>query len=667
MKKNKTTFVPEIIIPSLILIIGVALASGFYPQQTIHILNALKQSIFDNFSWFFVISISFFIIFLVFIAAGKYGSIKLGDNDSKPEYSFFSWIAMLFSAGLGIGLMYFGVAEPMTHYCAPQFHALGLPDSQIQAQMYTFFHWGIHAWAVYAVVGLALAYFTHRYKLPLSLRSAMYPLLKDKIHGWQGHLIDVFALCSTFFGLSASLGYGVLQLNSGFTSVGWLHESSFNYQVIIVVIVMCIAIASAISGIGKGVKILSQLNIIMAVILMIFVIMVGPTVKIFGWFSEGLGQYFDNFFKLTFNTHTFEPTWKSWFNDWTILYWAWWISWSPYVGLFIARISKGRTIREYIVAVLLVPSFFIFLWMTVFGNTAMWADSTYLHGALSSLIQTGKSDTVLFAFLNGLPWSSITSLLSILIIIVFYVTSADSGIFVMNNISTKDAKNSPQWQKAFWGMLMCVVALSLLRAGGVGGLMTMTLLSSLPFTIIIFIFCWSLVRSLNIDLKYHNTEFSPSMNAWSGSQWKERLESILTYSRRKDVKEFMDTVVMPAFETLKNELDINDITAEIDSVNSKKIKMQLSIHHDSMKDFIYGVKALPMKVSELLVNEDNAPNIEPKKVYIPFTYFHDGRDGYDIEYFNKEEIISDILKHYERYLAIVSDEDNNMIVTDSEM
>jgi len=660
--KKKITFVPAITVPSLTVIIGTALLAGFFPKTLIHVLNQIKLWIFNEMSWFFVMSISVFIIFLIFLAASKYGSIRLGADDSQPEYSFFSWMAMLFSAGLGIGLMFFGVAEPLQHFNSPQIQALGITEASRAAQMYTFFHWGIHAWAVYAIVGLALGYFAYRYKLPLSLRSAFYPLFKQKIYGWRGHLIDIFALCSTFFGLSASLGYGVLQLNSGLVSVGAVHSNTYWTQVIIVSIVMLIAISSAISGIGKGVKMLSQFNVTIAILLMVFVLLAGPTIYILGTFSDGLGNYFSHFMKLTFDTHTSEPTWHSWFNNWTILYWAWWISWSPYVGLFIAKISKGRTIREFIVAVLLVPSLFIFLWMTVFGNTAIHLDATVLDGALSKLI--GTPEILLFSFLANLPWTFLTSLFAILIIIIFYITSADSGIYVMNNISSMDHKNSPQWQKAFWGVLMGVVALVLLRIGGTDSLMAMTLISALPFTFVMLIYCWCLIKALSQDSRYYSRGFAVSTRNWGGDSWKEQLDRILTFRQRKDVRAFLENKVRPAFEELASEFEKKEISAHLSYTKSPRVRISISIPYENMKDFVYGVKALPQDVSELLLNEDNAPNVEDDKVYTPFTFFTDGRRGYDIQYFSKEEIINDVLKQYERYISLAQNQENHLFVLD---
>lgn len=660
----KSSFAKKIAIPSLIIIIGVSLFCGFFPGLAQLSLNAVKLQIFGNLSWFYVLSVTIFVIFLLALALGKHGKTKLGSDDHEPEYSFFSWVAMLFAAGMGIGLMYFGVAEPMSHYSNPASPDMTMAERAKDAQLFTFFHWGIHAWAIYAVVGLALAYFTYRYKLPLSLRSAFYPMLKNKIHGTWGDVIDVFALCSTFFGLSTTLGFGVVQLNAGLANMGLMPSNSFPHQIVIVVVIIFISIISSITGLGKGVKLLSQINIISAIVLMLFILFMGPTVYLLGTFSEGFGNYLSSFISLTFDTHSFDPSRQSWFSGWTILYWAWWISWSPYVGLFIAKISKGRTIREFIFAVILIPSLFNFLWMTIFGNTAIWYDQHQAAGSLSALV--GQPEVLLFSFLKELPLDVITSILAMFIISVFFITSADSGIYVMNSIATKNAKVSPKWQNVFWGVLLAVLSLSLLSLGGLDSLQTMTLIAAFPFSILMLLFCFNLMKALNIDARYHSTKFSPSTSYWSGRLWKERLDRIVTYSKKRDVKKFIESNVVPAFQELIAELELKGIQASMTDYDAGKSKIELVIAYDSLMNFKYGVKAQPQTISEYLITEENTPDVDNATVYLPVTYFNDGRKGYDIQYFTKEEVISDILKQYERFLSILADQSNELYFLSSE-
>ena len=572
---------------------------------------------------------------------------------------------MLFAAGIGIGLLFFGVAEPMTHFNEPIIHAKGIYEAMQEAQVLTFFHWGIHGWTVYCIVGLVLAYFSYRYRLPLSFRSAFYPIWKKKIFGFRGDLIDIFALCGTFFGLATSLGYGVVQISAGLENIGLVNRSTFGLQVAIVVIVMCLAVCSAISGVSKGVKILSNINVVMACLLLFFIIIAGPTVFIFGAFSDGLGNYLSHFMSLTFNTRTYQPGYINWFNNWTVFYWAWWISWSPYVGFFIAKISKGRTIREFILGVLVVPSVFIFLWMTAFGSTAIYLDVHQLNGSLSSLVS--RPEILLFKFLDVLPLSSITTILSIIILCIFFVTSADSGIFVMNNISSHNGKPSPAWQKALWGALMAVLALSLLHLGGLEPLRIITIISALPFTFVILLYIVCMIRGLYLDHHYFGTSFTHSTLNWTGKVWKDNLKEVLNFNQRKDVKKFMLEIVEPAFLELKEELSEQNINAVINyGIKNKYRKIEICIPHENLKDFSYAIVVKGCDVSDLFSDDDNTPDFSSDKYYNLYTRFSDGRLGYDIQYFTKDEILTDVLKQYERYLSFASDGDNDLFSVDTE-
>ena len=658
--KIKTTLSKGVVIPSLIFIIGICLLSAIYPRLTESLLNTVKNFIFINLNYVYVWSVTIFVIFLIYLIFSKYGNIRLGRNDSKPDYSFFSWISMLFAAGMGIGLMYFSVAEPMQHYSNEVFAGNSIVQRAKDAQLYTFFHWGIHAWAIYCIVGLSLAYFTYRYHLPLSLRSCFYPLLKDKIKGKWGNAIDVFALCSTFFGITTTLGFGVVQINSGLETLGVLPTSSFLYQVLIVVVLVLLSIISAVSGVDKGVRILSNVNIISVAMLLLFVLILGPTIYLIGSFTDGIGNYISNFFNLTFNTHVYEPEMQPWFYDWTILYWAWWISWSPYVGLFIAKISKGRTIREFIVAVLIIPTLFNFIWMSVFGNSAIWFDVNVADGALSQL--ASNPDALMFRFLEYLPLTNIASFFTIAIIIIFFVTSADSGMFVMNSIATKNAKNSPKWQTVGWGILLSALALLLLNAGGLAALQSMTLITALPFSIIMLLFIVSLVKALSIDKSYYERDFSVSTIPWSGASWRERLQQIVSFNDKESVSGFINTTVHEAFSDLQKEFAKNGIVAKINFHENPK-RTEIEITYDVVNNFIYGVKSDSKIISDYLLDEDNLPDIENNRTFYPKSYFGDDREGYDVQLFTKNELISDVLKHYERFIEIISEEKNEMFIS----
>lgn len=656
----KNTLSKGIFVPSMVFIFVVSITSVLYPEIADQVLNIVKKFIFINLNWIYVWSVTAFVIFLVYLLFSKYGRIRLGDNDSRPEHSFFSWVAMLFSAGMGIGLMYFGVAEPLQHYSSEVFGISEYVNKAKNAQLYSFFHWGIHAWAIYGLVGLSLSYFAYRFKLPLSLRSCFYPLLKDRINGRWGNVIDVFALCSTFFGITTTLGFGVVQINSGLQILGIVPDTSFAYQVIIVVVLVGLAILSALTGVDKGIKLLSNINVTLVVCLLLFVLFLGPTVFLIGSFTEGLGNYITNFFNLTFGTHVYDQETLPWFYDWTILYWAWWISWAPYVGLFIAKISKGRTIREFIVAVLLIPTLFNFIWMTVFGNSAIWFDMNVGNGALSQL--AGNPEALMFRFLEYLPFSEIASFITIFIVIIFFITSADSGIYVMNNIATQNAPKSPKWQTILWGGLLAILALLLLNAGGLKALQSMTLITALPFSIIMILFMVSLVKGLSIDQSYYDRKFSKVTTPWSGRLWKERLKKIVATNDRASVVLFIDTVVKDAFTDLQSEFEKSGIIAHI-NYDTTSSKIEIEIKYGVINNFIYGVESTSKKVANYLIDEKNLPDVQVNGTFFPKAYFGDTRESYDIQYFTKNELISDVLKHYDRFLDIVSEERNEMFIS----
>lgn len=625
------------------------------PEQTQTLLNAAKSGIFANFSWFYVLAFSVFLGFLVILSVSSLGNIKLGNDEEEPEFGFLSWLAMLFAAGMGVGLMFFGVAEPLTHYLSDI--TTGTAEhKQQEALLHTLFHWGIHAWAVYGTIALALAYFGFRYKLPLALRSCFYPLLKERINGKLGDFIDIMALLATLFGIITTLGFGASQLGAGLHQLGWISENSFSLQMVVIAVVMSLAIFSAISGVGKGVKILSELNLTLAFCLLIFVLVAGPTLYLLSAFSDNIGTYLSNLVQLSFKTYVYEQEHTAWFSGWTILYWAWWCSWAPFVGLFIARISKGRTIREFIFGVLVVPSLFGVLWFTVFGNTAIWLNDGGAAGTLGQMISS--PETLLFKFLDYLPLSGVTGLVSLVVISLFFITSADSGIYVLNNIASRDKSlTAPRWQAVMWGVLMSVVSIVLMQSGGLANLQAMTLLVALPFAMLMLLMCFSLWKGLNADKKYFDTKVNPTSIFWTGDKWKERLEQMMNQTQEKDILRFLKHTVLPAMRELRQELiGKYELSVQINTLfEQDEPAVELVIQKESMRDFMYGVKSVGREVSIQLINDDNLPHIQHSMTYEPYTYFFDGRVGYDVQYMDQDELIADMLKHYERYLSLLDD------------
>ena len=653
--EKQTSFNPLVIGATLFFVVLLVAMILIAPEQTQTLLNAAKSGIFANFSWFYVLAFSVFLGFLVILSVSSLGNIKLGNDEEEPEFGFLSWLAMLFAAGMGVGLMFFGVAEPLTHYLS-DITTGSAEHKQQEALLHTLFHWGIHAWAVYGTIALALAYFGFRYKLPLALRSCFYPLLKERINGKLGDLIDIMALLATLFGIITTLGFGASQLGAGLHQLGWISKNSFSLQIVVIAVVMSLATFSAISGIGKGVKILSELNLTLAFCLLIFVLVAGPTLYLLSAFSDNIGTYLSNLVQLSFKTYVYEQEHTGWFSGWTILYWAWWCSWAPFVGLFIARISKGRTIREFIFGVLVIPSMFGILWFTVFGNTAIWLNDGEAAGTLGQMISS--PETLLFKFLDYLPLSGVTGLVSLVVISLFFITSADSGIYVLNNIASRDKSlAAPRWQAVMWGVLMSVVAIVLMQSGGLANLQAMTLLVALPFAMLMLLMCFSLWKGLSADKKYFDTKVNPTSIFWTGDKWKERLEQMMNQTQEKDILRFLKHTVLPAMRELRQELISKyELSVQINTLfDQDEPAVELVIQKDLMRDFMYGVKSVGREVSEQLINDDNLPHIQHSMTYEPYTYFFDGRVGYDVQYMDQDELIADMLKHYERYLSLLDD------------
>lgn len=463
------------------------------------VFNVINNLIVSNFDWLFVLSSNFFILVSLIMAFSKLGHVKIGGVDAEPEFGNFSWYSMLISAGMGIGLMFWSVGEPLYHMMqTPPIFQSGMSDAQAMAT--TFFHWGLHPWGIYALISLALAFFAYNKKLPLSLRSVFYPLLKDKIFGFWGDLIDILAVVSCLFGLATSLGLGVQQINSG---LNYLFGVDFNVttQVLLIIGITGLATMSVVSGLDKGVKILSELNIKLAGIFMLVVLILGPTGYLVKLFSNSLGLYINDFVSSSFFVSTDGSGWQA---SWSVFYLAWWISWSPFVGMFIARISKGRTIREFVLAVLIVPSLLSFVWLTVFGGTAIQIN-TLTSGALFETVGNNLPVAIfeMIQYLNiPLLEGVVKTLLSIagtVLVISFFVTSSDSGSLVVDNITSGGKLKSPVAQRVFWASMEGVVAIVLLLIGGetaLKALQTAVIATGLPFAIILIVMSFLLLGSV---------------------------------------------------------------------------------------------------------------------------------------------------------------------------
>ncbi len=454
--------------------------------------NLIKNTLTSATGWFFVLTVNATLVFSLYLLFSRFGHIRLGGAKAKPEFSYWGWFAMLFSAGMGIGLLFYSVAEPIYHFNNPPIGPAETTGAAKVAMRFTFFHWGFHTWSIYAIVALGLAFFAYNKKLPLTIRSVFYPLLGERIHGPIGNLIDILAAISTLFGLATSLGLGVQQVNSG---LNYLFDLPFNVntQIILIAVITLIATISVVLGVDKGIRRLSELNLVFAGILLFFVLLIGPTFFLMDAFLENMGLYLTNMVSMGLWSEAYSQT--TWQHDWTIFYWAWWISWAPFVGMFIARVSKGRTIREFMLGVLFVPTSLTFVWLTVFGNSALYVE-LFGQGGIVEAVQENIA-VALFVMLENFPLAEISSFLGIIVVVIFFVTSSDSASLVIDIITAGGHPNPPTVQRVFWATMEGVVAAVLLLGGGLKALQTATITTGLPFAMVILLMMLGLKKGLS--------------------------------------------------------------------------------------------------------------------------------------------------------------------------
>ncbi len=484
--------------PAAGVIIVFVLFATIFPAAATELFGAIQSNVIRWFGWYYVAAIALFVAFALWIGLGRYGDIKLGKDEDAPEFSVMSWFALLFAAGMGIGLVFFGVAEPLNHFAAPRPGVEGSPlEIAQQAMTQTYLHWGLHAWAIYVVVGVSIAYAVHRRNRPISIRWALEPLLgRKRVSGGWGNLIDVVALVGTLFGVATSLGLGVLQISSGLEQANIVQATTMT-QIGLILCIITLTIVSVVSGVGRGMKWLSNTNIVLAALLMLVVLFTGPTLFLLREFVQSLGNYLQNVVGLTFNTLAFSGAeGEAWQAAWTTFYWGWWISWAPFVGIFIARISKGRTVRQFVVGVLLVPTTVGFMWFAVLGGAAIHRE---LFGAGGLIGDDGSVDTegALFGLLGSLPGGTILTVGAILLIAIFFITSADSGALVMGMISTGGDVEPKNWLRIFWASAAAAVAIALLLANGLQAIQTAAILTAVPFSVVIILMCISTAKAFH--------------------------------------------------------------------------------------------------------------------------------------------------------------------------
>ncbi|MGB3262264.1 glycine betaine uptake BCCT transporter [Paenisporosarcina sp.] len=476
----------------------VVLAVGYgalAPTSFETIMGKWQSFITTSFGWYYLSVVSIMVLFTIIVIISPFGKIRLGKDTDRPEYSRISWFSMLFSAGMGIGLVFWGAAEPLSHYAIdPASAEPNTREAFRQSMRYTFFHWGLHAWAIYAIVALALAYFQFRKGEPGLISATLKPIFGDKMNGPWGVLVDVFAVFATVVGVATTLGFGAVQINGGLSYIFGI-PNEYWVQVLIICVVTVLFIMSALSGLGKGIKYLSNANMILAVILLVLVVILGPTLLIFNMFTDSLGAYLQNIVRMSFSSAPLNKENREWINGWTIFYWAWWISWSPFVGIFIARVSKGRTIREFLIGVLLLPSLVSFFWFATFGSTAINVQQKFAD--LTGL----KTEETLFAVFNELPLSMVLSIVAVILISTFFITSADSATFVLGMQTTNGSLDPSNMVKVIWGLAQSAIAVILLSADGLDALQSMLIVAAFPFSFIMLLMMISLYKSLSDEAK----------------------------------------------------------------------------------------------------------------------------------------------------------------------
>ncbi len=497
MQRLRTQIGPVFYV-SVVLSVGFVLWGVFFTENLSAVFSAVLDYVISTFGWVYLLAVVGFLVFVVYLAFSRYGRVRLGKDDDRPEFTTLGWLAMLFAAGVGLSFLFWGVAEPASHFGTPPYgmaEAGSVEAAELSLQ-YTFFHWGLHPWAVYAVVAMAIAYFNFRKDGGNLISAALRPLIGDRVEGPIGKVVDVFAIFAVLFGVATALGIGALQLNGGLDYVFGVPTANATQLAIIGILTVAFMISAA-TGIDKGILYLSLLNMSIAAILLFFMLFAGPTVFLLETFTQSIGQYLGAFAQMSFEASAFEDS--SWAENWTLFYWAWWISWAPFVGTFIARISKGRTIREFVFGVLFAPVLFSFLWFTVFGGAALHLD-LYSGG---NIAQTAANDLPksLFDTLTAYPLGQVTAILALVVVSIFFVTSADSATFVLSSMSTDGAVNPAAAVKLTWGVVIASFAAILLVAGGLEALQTATITAAVPFTVVMICLCVSLYKSLAAEVR----------------------------------------------------------------------------------------------------------------------------------------------------------------------
>ncbi|HEJ4010157.1 TPA: choline BCCT transporter BetT [Pseudomonas aeruginosa] len=640
---------------AILILLFAAVVIGF-PQRAGEWLLAAQTWASQTVGWYYLLAMTLYLIFVVVTALSGYGKIKLGADHDEPEFSYLSWAGMLFAAGISITLFFFCVSEPLTHFLQPPQGEAGTQEAARQAMELLFLHWGLHGWGVFALVAMALAYFAYRHNLPLALRSALYPLIGKRINGPIGYTVDCFGIIATVFGLGADMGFGVLQLNSG---LDYLYAIPHTHpvQMALIVLMMGAAISVAVSGVDKGIRILSDINMLLACSLLLFVLFAGPTQHLLNTLVQNVGDYLGHLPGKSFDLYAYGGP-SDWLGSWTVFYWAWWIAWAPFVGLFIARISRGRTIREFVLGVLFIPLGFTLAWMSIFGNSA-------LEQALGGASELGRvaieqPSMALYQMLQNYPWSRAVITVTVLVSFVFFVTSADSGTVVLSTLSAHGGSaddDGPKWLRVFWGSVTALVTGGLLFAGSIDALKSAVVLTSLPFSLILLLMMWGLHKAFYMEsqrqrARSHSLAPLMSGNGKRSGGWKRRLSQAVHFPSRDEVYRFMNDVVRPAISEVSEVFREKGLAvdAQLDPGNAS---LSLEIGHGEQHRFLYQVLMRGYFTPSFARAGMGGLHLKNRRYFRAEVHLAEGSQDYDLMGYTKEQIINDMLDQYERHLQFL--------------
>lgn len=649
-KWNSAILVP-VFFPAVAVIALLVIGTLANPELAGEVFSDVLAWITADFGWFYMLAVAIFLVFIVGVAVSKWGRIKLGPDHAEPEYSFPAWFAMLFSAGYGIALLFFGVAEPVLHYSSPPVGAAETVDSAKQAMQIAYFHWGFHIWAIYGLVGLVLAYFSFRHGLPLSMRSTLYPLIGEKIHGPAGHAVDTFAILGTMFGIATTLGLSVIQINAGLNYLWPEIPVGTTVQIIAIAVITVFAIMSVVAGLDKGIKRLSYVNMALVLFILLFVFFAGPTVHILETYLQNTGAYLNNIVERTFNLQAYSRS--DWIGNWTLFIFGWTIAWAPFVGLFIAKISRGRTIRQFVFGVMFVPTLFTFFWFSVFGDTAL---NLIMNEGYTTLISEVQNDEAiaLFKLYERLPLTSMLSFATVVLIVTFFVTSSDSGSLVIDSLASGGRTDTPVWQRIFWASSEGIVAGVLLLAGGLGALQTASITSALPFAVIILISAFGMWRALVIEGHQYASLKSAMRTHRRGvhagpSYWKKRLAGVVDFPQQQEVREFIEHTVMDCLNDVAKELREHEweTATEFDSDHVRSV---LTVCKEGEVEFNYQVRLRGYQRPDFaMVNSKHGD----KQYYRAEVFLRQGGQAYDVYGYEPGDIINDVINQFENYLQFM--------------